>query len=471
MACHRLIGASELVAAKGRTIFQQNAVREVLFIATPILQAAAVAGTVVFCTFYLAPEQLVLGTKASLAAFVTPFVVQLFPHSQRLWQVRIWYFRLLSKHLVKTFAASALVTIILCLWGATMFSEIRRRYEYLDRIDEAIKLVNADEVGVPRPDLLANAFENMPHRPEVPFILARAVRILSPDDQLGPFHEYMKRFLAAVDREKVAASYAPMGGRARFSVERGANLPILQPIELIVQYSLEVPATDRTEHFSWAISKLTSEAEKRDDFGLKIYKLILETDRDVRDADDANRRSALDKAISLLESAKSELQSRETLGGSRLMTDQLYQELLDALGDLNLKRALHPSPTAEKIDPSQCLNQFWEKAIDNFSHVLLLRRRLLVRDEILWWRPPSKLTIYHIFAHLSGQRAPYAEKLTTEAEASCPKGWEKIKALHSSPAYRSFQDPDQWSMGTPLAPAFNGSAAAAQLRKWLQAGW
>jgi hypothetical protein len=228
----------------------EERVRDLLFGITPLIQAAAFAGVLVVSTFYLAPEQLVLGTRASLVAFATPVIAQFLPYTSRIWDIRPAYFRFLERHLILCFATSAFAAILLLIWGATMFGELRQRYRYLEAIDRAISLVDAEQIGVPQPELLATAFQQIPFRPEVPFILARAVRILSPDDNLGPFHRYMKRFVSAIDREAVVAFKVPSSARRRLSIEQGRSLPLLDPVELMVQYSIEVPESDREAQYA-----------------------------------------------------------------------------------------------------------------------------------------------------------------------------------------------------------------------------
>jgi hypothetical protein len=458
----------------------EECARDILFRATTLLQAGIVAGVLFFITFYYFPHRLVLGTYASIFFFLAGIGAQLFPYSGRLWNFTAWYFRLLTTYFVESFAVSVFVACLLALWGAVMFGEIRRRYEYLNAIGEAIQLVNADQIAVPRAELMANAFQRMPNRPEVPFILARSVRVLSPGNDLLPFQEYMKTFTSFLDPKTVLSNSTQIPDRSRLSAEPGPGLPVLEPVELIAQFKVEVPDKDQEKQYVEAVSMLDTALAAKADLGLKIYRQTLqaELDLEIRKPSDSERVTLIDTAIRGLEESISDASKSAAASGSRLFVDQTYQEALDAIGDLNLQRAFLPRARPSAADgsipqPGQQAGCeiYAAKAIDAFSRLLILRRRLMVNGDILWWRPPNKLTLYHIFTHLSGQHSSVAETIEKQSREVCPQAWEKLKDLYAAPAFKTFQDPDQWAAGTPIASAFNGSAAAAQLRKWLQLGW
>jgi hypothetical protein len=344
-----------------------------------------------------------------------------------------------------------------------MFGTIVERYKYMRAIDQAINIIRSNQLALPAPEDLAAAFTLMPQRPEVPFILMRSARLLSFDDRPQNYYAYMQRFMAQVDKDAIAVKFSAFHHPRKLSIDADREeLPILDPIQILTNFAID--NQNPSTQLEWAIKILRQYRDRPEDAELRLWRTILETELALEKGGDAA--TIADTRARVIASIQT--QTDPVIAGTNFRTlafaaDHIYQEALDYLAWLKAS-----GPESDAKLPVQCGSS--EEIIAIFQRILVMRKRLLARADLLWWRSPAKLNIYYLFTHLSGQKGNVSTKIY-DSFNRCAGLMDRIKELYSATAFKQYQDPESWHYGTPLSADFNGSASITLLRKWVRLGW
>lgn len=430
-----------------------------------ILHALTPAVALLVGVFYFAPERIVFGVQASVALGLLLGGYNLVgPRLARLFGLRDRYFAFIVRHTGRVLLGSLVFVAVAVWWVAVMFGTIVERYKYLEAVNNAISVIGSNQLALPAPEDLAVAFNLMPQRPEVPFILMRAARLLSFGDGTQNYYVYVQRFIDNVDTKDIASRFKEFHRPVRFRIDGNAPaLPLLDPVQVLSNFGIE--SENPSAKLSWAIDLLRTYRNRDEDAELKLWRTMLEAEQlFLKSGKDAAAigRARLDAITKI--TAQTEPQSGDR--GFRELSfaaDHLYQEALDYLAWLYAG-----GPEADAGLPVPC--EHAARVVPTFQRVLLLRRRLVTRSDLLWWRFPSKLTIHFLYLHLGGEKGTIATRIF-ENFGKCPGVSDAIKELHSAIAFKQFQDPETWFFGTPLSPSLNGSASIALLRQWIRLGW
>ena len=430
-----------------------------------------------FVVFYFFPHKIVfVGTGAAAVSGAIWFIFNSFSTFEgRLFGLRDAYLKAVALHTNPALLVSLGVLAVAILGTVIMFRTIVDRFYYLQALDQAIPFFEADQVGLPTPQKLAAAFALYPDRPEVPFILARSARLLTFDDRWDNFYLYMEQFLDALDKDAVIKRGENF--RPRFKLAQAGEapeLPLLDPIRLLAGYMIEVSPPRQAKAYDAAIELLEKYRNRDGDDAAKLQRTLDETERDldIRQPDPVKRRELTAAAIRKLElqtdpSKRAQADPAAAVDAFRSVAfaaDQIYQRGLDQLAYLKAMLVAEEAARA-----NSCEHQNYAEVIGLYQRVLSVRGKLMSPSDIVWWDQPGKLTLFHIFIELSGRHG-YGAALLKQFE-SCPELIAGLKNLHGAAAFKGFQDPETWTMGTALSKSFNGSAAAAQLRRWMQTGW
>lgn len=429
-----------------------------------------------FVVFYFFPHKIVfVGTGAAAASGAFWYVFNSFSvFESRFFGFRDGYIKTILSYSDSAVALSLGLLAIAVLGTAIMFRTIVDRVYYLQALDRAIPFFAADQVGLPTPKDLATAFALYPGRPEVPFILARSARLLTFDDRWNNFYLYMEQFLDALDRDSVIKRGEKF--RPRFKLAQSGEapqLPLLDPIRLLAGYMIEVSGPRQAKAYDAAIDLLAAHRNGDGDDAAKLQRTLdeIERDLDIKDYSPARKKELTIEAIARLElqtDPSKRVQSDPTAAidafrSVAFAADQIYQRALDQLAYLKATLVAEQAASGKP-----CEN--YEEVVALYQRVLTIRGKLMSPSEIVWWDQPGKLTLYHLFSELSGKRG-YLGTLLVKQFGACPALLDGLTKLHGAAAFKAFQDPDTWTFGTALSKSFNGSAAAAQLRRWMQLGW
>jgi hypothetical protein len=434
--------------------------------AAAVLQALSLAIAVLMAFFYFAPDKIVFGVKTS-AVIGAALTLHSFlgPNLSRFFSLGDRYLRLMVLATWRVLAVSlALFALAIC-WVALMFGNIVERYRYLDAIDTAISVIGTNQLALPAPEDLATAFSLMPQRPEVPFILMRAARLLTFDDHPENYYAYVQKFMSQIDKDAIAERFKLYQRRTKLTLDSGtSDLPLLDPIQIMTNFAIESghPAAGR----DWAIDVLRKYRDRDEDTEMKLWRSILEVDRLLDSSNDPEEKDRIRlKGIDTIQTQIEPQADGENFRKLSFAVDHVYQESLDYLA------WLYVGGIDPKADLSaQCANPKMEKIVPLFQRIMLVRSRLLTRTDLLWWRSPTKLNVYFLYLHLGGQTGRVSSSVLSEF-GRCPELMAKIQSLYSSIAFKQFQDPETWLYGTPLSPSFNGSASVVLLRQWVRMGW
>jgi hypothetical protein len=429
-----------------------------------VLQAATVSIAVFMGTFYFFPDKIVFGAKASiLLGLLLSSYHLISPNLSSLFGLRDEYLKFLVRYTKVVLLASVGLMFAAACWMAIMSGTIVERYTYLDAINRAINLMGSNQLALPAPEDLAVAFNLMPQRPEVPFILMRSARLLSFDDRPQNYYAYMQRFTNKVDMDGVVTRFGSFKGPDKLSIDGATQpLPILDPIHALVDIVIdnEHPA----DHLKWAVETLQKYRNRDEDAELKLWRTILETEFLLTQNNDAQAIERIKaNAVNSIAMQIDPQNSGENFRLLSFATDHVYQEALDYLAWLKAG-----GPEADANLSVRCGDT--DEIVAMFQRIIVLRGRLLTGTDLLWWRSPGKLNIYFLFLHLSGQKGKTSASIYNSFD-KCPGLIDKIKDLYSAVAFKQFQDPETWLKGTPFSSSFNGSASIAVLRQWIGSGW
>ena len=389
--------------------------------------------------FYKYPEHIVIGTKFSAAVFIFGLVSPYLGQIKTLLPYWSKYEAFYAHHPRLFVHASIALAILVAIWGFVMSNEIVRRYRYVDAINAAVTLLQGDQIDIPAPEDLAKAFALAPDRPEVPFLIARATRILAPDDRLASLYAYMDRFVAALPREKIIAAAEKAYKPERLAVETNAGLPHLNPLELLVQYEIETTPDKQPERFRRAVETLDAYLDTRKDLSLEMYRNSLKQSLafDFGPDDALPSPEKVEASIDRLDALFADIEAQRPNARPGPLFEHAYQEALDDYADLLMRRALvatTPESKTAAIGP-----QAQDRLQRTFTRLLLLRRRLMSADVILWWRPPQKLILYHLFGYFGGLPNDFAnrwedrlQKRQSRNVAGCAEGLRHAGVPHVS---------------------------------------
>ena len=435
-----------------------------LMVLTVILHALTVGFACFVGIFYFAPDKIVFGVQASvIIGLVLSTYNFISPNLTRFFGWTDWYLGLIVRHTCPILAWSCVVIAIATCWMAVMFGTIVQRYKYLDAVNRAISVIGSNQLALPAPEDLAAAFNVMPQRPEVAFILMRAARLLSFDDSPQNYYAYVGRFISNVDKDAIIAKFSTFHRPTTFAIDvESSALPLLDPIQTLSNFAIEneSPSFD----LKWAIKILKQYRDTADDTELKLWRTILETEESLTDTRDAAGVAQIRE--SAIKSIRSQIEPQSGGANFRALSfaaDHLYQEALDYLAWLYAG-----GPEFDAKLPVPCDNA--DKVVPTMQRILLLRSRLMTRTDLLWWRSPTKLSMYYLYLYLGGQKGKYSIEIYNLFN-TCPKLMDQIKELHSAIAFKQFQEPESWLYGTPLSPTLNGSASITLLRQWVRQGW
>jgi hypothetical protein len=406
---------------------------------------------VIFVVFYFFPHEFYFATPAYILTFFAFFLTNyLIPTGTRLLSFKDVYLQtLVLRPRLSWITTAALVTLAL-LWILAMFDSIYNRYTYMKAMDEALQSIGVDGLSPPEPALLAKAFNAAPDRPEVAFVLTRASRLISIDLLTPVFGKYNDVFLNAVDKASIVRKFSKYQPRHRLAIgDESSSLPRRDPIRFLTNVAFE---TNLDANKQWAINTLSE--LRKDDRGAQIQLAIWNYAISNKIADEATIQS-LDNLLSSV--------SEANFSSVSLVSDHIFQQGLDYAAIMKI--GLQSQGTT---DADRC--KYSDDIIMNFERILLLRRRLASATDLLWWEPPGKLYLYYLYLYLGHQTTNIGLDEIKMIER-CPALRNRFQRLYDAPVFRGFQNPDNWTQGTPLSPAFNGAASVTKLREWLKLGW
>src|SRR5262249_52878420 len=155
------------------------------------------------------PHQFYFATPLYLIApvifFLTNYVI---PAGTRLLQFKDAYLGALVSRPVASWCITTAIVAAALIWTLVMFDSVYNRYVYMKSLNEALSSIGVDGMALPEPGQLARAFNAAPDRPEVPFILTRASRLLASDLLTPMFGAYNKAFLERVDRDAILKRFS-----------------------------------------------------------------------------------------------------------------------------------------------------------------------------------------------------------------------------------------------------------------------
>jgi hypothetical protein len=408
----------------------------------------------VFFVFYIFPHDFYFATPAYVLVFplflLTNYLV---PVGTRLLAFKDRYLQTLVSRPRLSWAVTGAIALVALSWTFKMFDTIYARYSYMKAMDDALLSIGIDGIMPPQPAQLAKAFNAAPDRPEVPFILTRASRLIVIDTLTPVFGQYNKAFLDAVDRAAVLKKFEKYAPRHRIAIgNENANLPKVDPIRFLTAVAFE---TNHPDEKNWAIKTL-SEFRKDD----KDAQIQLEIWKDWN----SNRTKPPDKTS--IEAFDNLLQgvSSTDFASVALVSDYVFQKGLDYVSGMKIERQSKGATEAER-------RQYNDDIIRNYERILLLRRRLSNATDLLWWEPPGKMYLYYLYLHLGHQTISGDLVKQIKMIGECPQLMERLQRMYDAPAFRSFQNPETWTQGTPLSSAFNGAAGVSKVREWLKLGW
>lgn len=474
-----------------------------------LLNGLTVTIAVYFVVFFFFPHKIVfVGTGIAAATAIFWFILNsLSTYGKRILSVRDYYIKGILFYPCSALGISTFLFLAAALGTAVMFDTIVNRFNYLRALDRAIPFFEAGQIGVPAPADLAEAFALNPRRPEVPFILMRSSRLLTFDDRTENFYLYMKEFLKALEPKlddvlKRSADFRPQYKLAQG--EEAPELPLLDPIRLIAGYTVEVSQCDQKKAYDAAIDLLKKYRDREGDDAAKLQRTILEVERDLRvrpGPDQARQSEIAQAAIDSLDQQTDPSQrlkkdpsaARDMFRSMAFAADHVFQQALDYQAYLKAMQIVQLAPASDsceqdskkpdqagkseqveaqdapKLEQTDAEPKRIQDVVAIYQRILSIRTRLMSQTDVVWWQTPGKLTLNHMFSELSGKHG-YGARYLKQFEKS-PALFAALKKLHEAVAFKSFQDPETWTQGTPLSRSFNGSATAAQLRRWMQLGW
>jgi len=406
---------------------------------------------VIFVVFYFFPHEFYFATPAYAIAFAAFFLTNyLVPAGTRFLPFKDTYLQTLVVRPVLSWLITGIIVSMASAWTLAMFDRIYNRYTYMKAMDEALSSIGVDGIAPPEPALLAKAFNAEPDRPEVPFVLTRASRLISIDLLTPVFGRYNKAFLNAVDRTALLKRFSKFNARHRIAIGNdSSSLPRRDPIRFLASVAFE---TNEEKDQQWAV-KILSDL-RQDDPGAKIQVAMWKDELSKKEPD-YDSVHAFDNLLSSI--------SNTDFTSVSLVADHIFQQGLDHVS--SLKIALQSKGTT---DTERC--QYNDDIVGNYERIILLRRRLSSAADLVWWEPPGKLLLYYLYLHFGNQTVNIGLDEIKMIE-QCPALKTRLQALYEATAFRSFQNPDAWTQGTPLSPAFNGAASVNKLREWLKLGW
>lgn len=419
-----------------------------------LIHSLLVSFALVFFVFYVFPHDFYFATPAYIVVFFLFLLTNyLVPVGTRLLAFKDGYLQTLVFRPRLSWIVTGAIVILALGWTFRMFDTIYARYSYMKAMDDALSSIGIDGITPPEPAQLAKAFNAAPDRPEVPFILTRASRLIAIDTLTPVFGQYNKAFLDAVDRTAALKKFDKYGPRHRIAIgNESASLPRVDPIRFLAAVAFE---TNQADEKNWAIKTLSD--FRKDDKGAQIQ---LEIWKD----SNSNRVQVPDKtSIEAFDNLLQGVSSKDFASVS-LVSDNVFQKGLDYVSSMKIERQSKGTSDLERC-------QYNDDIIRNYERILLLRRRLANATDLLWWEPPGKMYLYYLYLHLGHQTIGKELMVEVDMIGICPQLMERLQRMYDAPAFRSFQNPETWTQGTPLSSTFNGGAGVSKVREWLKLGW
>jgi hypothetical protein len=414
---------------------------------------------VIIGVFYLFPHNFYFATPAYVITFFAFLLTNyLAPVGTKLLAFKDAYLQTLVCRPGLSWGITAIIIVLVLGWTLVMFDSIRSRYTYMKSIDGALSSIGVDGMALPTPELLAKAFNAAPDRPEVPFILTRASRLIASDLLTPMFQRYNKAFLDGVDRAHVLERFGKSQPPNRIAIgNEDTNLPRRDPIRFLTSVAFET--SDKTDQ-QWALSTLSD--LRKDDAGALLQVAIWEHNLAAPTGSQDEQRAALQASIENFDRIL-QTGSNTNFSSISFVSDHIFQQGLDYVASLKIEMQ-----SLGRNDSEKC--GFSSDIIGNYERIMLLRRRLSNATDLLWWEPPGKLFLYYLYLFFGHQTVNIGLD-TIEQIKVCPSLMGRLQQMYDAPAFRSFQNPDAWTQGTPVSLAYNGSAGVRQLRDWLKRGW
>ncbi len=406
-----------------------------------------------FGVFYIFPHDFYFATPAYVLTFFAFLMTNyLVPVGTRLLSIKDMYLQTLVCRPGLSWLVTLTILVLASIWTLVMFNNIYSRYTYMKAIDEALSSIGVDGIALPEPVQLAKAFNAAPDRPEVPFILTRASRLVSIDLLTPIFGKYNKAFMDGIDRDAVLKKFSDYKPPHRIAIgNENSNLPRLDPVRFLTNVAFE---TNLRADQEWAIKNLSD--LRKDDPGAQLQIEIWRND-----IGDTGNRSA-EQSIQAFEALLNSI-SGDNFSSVSVVLDHIFQQGLDYIASMKIALQAHGTTDADTC-------RYSDDIIGNYERIILLRRRLSNATDLLWWQPPGKLFLYYLYLYLGHQTINIGLDEIRTIKA-CPALFDRLQRMYDAPAFRNFQNPDSWTQGTPLSSAFNGSASVRILREWLKLGW
>ena len=424
-----------------------------------LIHSLLVSFALIVGVFYLFPHDFYFATPVyAIAPVIFFFTNYLVPAGTRLLPFKDTYLQTLIFRPAASWSFTIAALALALAWTLVMFDSLYNRYTYMRSIDGALSSIGVDGMALPEPAQLAKAFNAEPDRPEVPFILTRAARLLSADLLTPMFGKYNKAFLDGIDRNAVLKRFEKYKLSHRVAIGNDdSTLPRRDPIVFLTTVAFE---TNQPAEQQWALTTLSD--LRKDDLSarllIEVWKYVVSDTGDVSPAKLTAMQATIDTLDRLLQT-----NSGTDFSSISFVSDHLFQQGLDYVASLKIALQAHGMDDAQKC-------RYNNDIIGNYERILVLRRRLSNATDLLWWEPPGKMFLYYIYLYLGHQTINIGLE-EIDMIKKCPTLLERLQRMYDAPAFRSFQNPDVWMQGTPMSPVFNGAAGVRQLRAWLKRGW
>lgn len=425
-----------------------------------LIHSVLASCAVIIAVFYLFPHDLYFATPIFLITPILFFATNYgIPAGTRLLSFKDAYLKALVWRPVVSWCITAVVIALALGWTLRMFGTVYDRYIYLKSLDEALSSIGVDGVALPEPGQLAKAFNAAPDRPEVPFILARASRLLAPDFLTPMFGAYNKAFLKEIDRGAVLNRFAKYKAKNRIAIgNESSSLPRVDPIRFLTNVAFE---TNNSEDQQWALRTLSD--LRKEDVGaqvqIEIWKNAL---AEPGENSVEKKTAALQVSINAMERL-TQPSALTNFSDISFVSDNIFQQGIDFVATAKIELQSYGSNDVEKC-------RYNDDIIRDYERIMILRRRLNSATDLVWWEPPGKMFLYYLYLYLGHQTINIGLDTVKMIEA-CPTLMGRLQQMYDAPPFRNFQNPDYWSQGTPLSSAFAGAAGVRQLREWLKLGW
>ena len=401
--------------------------------------------------FYFFPDELaggaVLVTLISLGSVV--FNSAVFRSIIR-FDFVVGYWRLICDRF-SVFLLAVAVSFALTIWGSVMIREFVKRLEYQNIVHDAVDIFQRDTPAIPDPKQLARAFELFPERAEVPFLLGYAARLLDFDDGSVNFARYSSNFIKHIDDAAIVARYAKRDNKGRGKQARID--PLIFVLLAKVDMLRALDAADAAKELNNVMALLTM--HRKESKVAQIHVKRFEIDRMLEEKKLTELKAALKGLADLLDEKKWDAPDL------RVTSDHAYQEGLDYLASITI---ITGSLARERCDP--------DAIVRHYQKILILRERLVGKDELVWFRTPEKMALFQLYKYQLGRKYGNAETLHGLLILGC-EGLEAVfkSQIFDAQAFEQYRKLETWYFGTPVSPSFRGAGLKTKIAQMLREGW